>query len=115
MAKKVVPHFKPEKPRYFFKQWRKFRGKTQEELAEEVGVSASTISQLERGLQGFTDSTLAAFADALFCSPGDLLIRDPFDTSSAWRVYDGLKDATPETRRAIVAVVETMLRTGTEG
>ena len=82
MAKKVVPNPKPAKPVYFFKEWRKHRGYNQEELAELVGVTTSSISQLESGKQGFTDSTLAALALALECSPGDLLMRNPLRISA---------------------------------
>lgn len=115
MTKRVVPHLKPAKPRYFFKEWRKHRGFTQEELAEVVGVTASSISQLETGKQGFTDTTLVALADALSCGPGDLLMRNPLDKEAPWSVWDNLKNAPPEQRRQIFAVVETMLKTGTDG
>jgi transcriptional regulator with XRE-family HTH domain len=114
MAKKVTPIPKPTHPRFFFREWRKFRGRNQEELAEIVGVTTSTISQLETGKQGFTDSTLVALADALFCSPGDLLMRNPLDQDAPWSIWDNVKKAPADKRAAIVAVVETMLKTGTD-
>lgn len=113
--KKVTPHFKNAQPRYFFKEWRKKRGMTQEELADAVGVSAPSISQLENGKQGFTDTTLLALSEALNCSPGDLLMRNPLDEDAPWSIWDSVKGSAPEKRREIVAVVETMLRTGTGG
>jgi DNA-binding Xre family transcriptional regulator len=113
--KKVVTNFKQPKPRYFFKEWRNFRGYTQEELADIVGMSAPSISQLERGIQGFTDSTLEHLASALNCSPGDLLMRNPMDEDAPWSIWDNVKSADRNTRTAIVAVVETMLKTGTGG
>lgn len=67
------------KVRFFFKEWRKHRRLTQDELAAMVGVSASSISQLETGKQGFTDTTLIALSDALQCSPGDLLSINPLN------------------------------------
>lgn len=115
MAKKVTPHLKPEKPRFFFKEWRKHRGYNQEELAEIVGVTASSISQLETGKQGFTDTTLIALAAALNCTPGDLLMRNPLDHDAPWSIWDTVKKAPEDRRKAIVAVVETMLKTGTDG
>lgn len=115
MTKTVVPNFKPEKPRFFFKEWRKHRGLSQEELAEIVGVSASSVSQLENGKQGFTDTTLLALAAALSCSPGDLLMRNPLDHDAPWSIWDSVKKQEPERRKQIVAVVETMLKTGTDG
>ena len=77
VTKKVQTRFKPRPQRYFFKEWRKHRGYTQEELAEMIGLTAPSISQLETGKQGFTDSTLEAIAEALNCGPGDLLMRNP--------------------------------------
>lgn len=112
MAKVVTPIPKPGKPRFFFKEWRKHRGYNQEELAEIVGVTASTISQLENGKQGFTDSTLIALADALACEPGDLLMRNPLDQDAPWSLWDSVKKQPEARRAAIVAVVETMLKTG---
>lgn len=110
----VQPIPKSPKPQFFFRQWRKHRGLTQEELAEIVGVTGSTISQLETGKQGWTDSTLVALANALSCSPGDLLMRNPLDQDAPWSIWDNVKNAAPERRAAIVAVVETMLKTGTD-
>lgn len=49
----------------------------QETLADAVGVSTASISQLETGKQGFTDTTLYAIAAALNCAPGDLLNIPP--------------------------------------
>lgn len=77
MAEKVVSRLKKDPPVYFFRAWRKYRQLTQEQLAERVNMSVSSISQLETGKQGFTDTTLMALADALSCEPGDLLSRDP--------------------------------------
>lgn len=68
---------------YFFREWRKKRGLTQEALAEMVGLTASSISQLETGKQGFTDSTLTSIAKALDCRPGDLLLWGPDEVSTS--------------------------------
>lgn len=77
MARRVVSIPKPHRPTYFFRAWRKYRGLTQEQVAERVGMAVSSVSQLETGKQGFTDQTLVDFAHALDCEPGDLLSRDP--------------------------------------
>lgn len=115
MSKQAKPHPKPRKQRFFFQEWRKYRQYTQEELAELVGVTTSSISQLEAGKQGFNDSTLVALAKALACEPWDLLMRNPLDTDAPWSIWDTVKKTPPEKRAAIVAVVETMLKTGTDG
>lgn len=113
MKKTVTSRLKLTHRRYFFREWRKSRGLTQEELADRIGVSTSTISQLETGKQGFTDTTLALLADALSCSPGDLLMRNPLDKEAPWSIWDTVQRADPGKKREIVAVVETMLKTGT--
>lgn len=77
MAEKVVSRLKQDPPVYFFRAWRKYRGLTIEQLADRVDMSVSSISQLERGKQGFSDTTLLALSHALMCEPGDLLSRDP--------------------------------------
>jgi transcriptional regulator with XRE-family HTH domain len=57
----------------YIKERRKKLNMSQERLAERVGVSTATISNLETGRNGFTDKTLATIADALACDPIDLL------------------------------------------
>lgn len=113
---KVTPNFKKPKRVYFFKEWRKHRGFTQEDLAEIVGISAPAISQLERGVQGFTDSTLEALADALSCTPADLLMRNPLDEDAPWSIWETLE---PAQRRSAMIFIKAMdedrKKTGTDG
>jgi len=104
---KVTPNFKQERPTYYFKQWRKYRGLTQEMLAERIHATPSTISQLETGKQGFTNSTLEALAEALNCQPGDLLMRDPLN--GIWSIQDQLLKAAPEKQKQIEDVVRALL------
>lgn len=111
---KVTPNPKPLKPRFFFREWRKHRGMTQEDLAAEVGVTASSISQLETGKQGWTDATLIALADALHCQPADLLMRNPLDKDAPYSLWEKVQKAPKGKRQEIIAVVETLLKTGTD-
>lgn len=100
MAKKVISRLKPEpQARHFIRQWRKHRGLTQERLAERIDMSMSSISQLENGKQNYTQATLEAIADALQCSPGDLLMRDPTDGDAIWSIWEGLK--APQRQQAL--------------
>lgn len=100
------------KPRHFIREWRKARGLTQEQLASRLNVAVSSISQLETGKQGYSQPTLEALADALGCQPADLLMRNPTTKDAIWSIEDQLNRAAPDKRSAILAVVETMLRTG---
>ena len=68
---------KPRKANHFVREWRKKRGITQEELAEQIGQTSGAISQLENGIINYTQPTLEAIASALKCRPGDLLSSPP--------------------------------------
>lgn len=107
----MAPRPKTARRRYFFRAWRKYRGKTQKQLADVTGLTEATISQLEGGKQGFTDTTLELMAHALMCSPGDLLMRNPLDDSAPWTIWETLK---PAERKQAVAILEALKKTGTE-
>lgn len=114
MGTRVKTRLKPDgKPRHFIREWRKKRGLTLEQLAGRLEVATSSISQLENGKQGYSQPMLEAIADALGCQPADLLMRDPSREDAIWSIESQLKTASPEKRNAILAVVETMLKTGT--
>lgn len=114
MAKsKVITRFKEPRPTFFFRAWRRYRGLTQEALAERVGLSTSSISQIETGTQGFTDSTLIAFAEALNCEPGDLLSRDPNVEGAVLDLMRLIKKKDPQVVLAIINGLPD--KTGTDG
>lgn len=113
MATKVRPIPKPEKARHFIKEWRKYRGLTQEQLAGRIEQTSGAISQLENGIINYTQPTLEAIAYALRCEPGDLLSRDPnlegaiVDLMRLIREKDAMSNV-----RAFLAAFD---KTGTEG
>jgi transcriptional regulator with XRE-family HTH domain len=67
-----MAHFK-----HYIREWRKYRGLTQERLAERTPFTNGAISQLETGRTKYTQDMLEALAVALDCSPGDLLNVNP--------------------------------------
>ena len=71
----------------FLLEWREYRGLTQEQLATAAGVSVATVSQLERGKHGFTNSVWGQLAKALGCSPVDLLLLNPSRPDSFWALF----------------------------
>jgi len=99
----------------FIRERRKKLNISQEKLAEMVGVSTATISNLETGRNGFTDKTLASVADALKCRPVDLLlplsdrgkVSGEKDVKDLLRHIDGLpKEAINAVWRLISGYVE---------
>lgn len=109
MAKKVVPRFKAPRRRIRLKEWREFRDMTQEQLAEAMGWSVSNISQLERGLQGYSQEGLEALAAVLRCDPGQLINVDPLN-GEIWSIWEGAKAGE---RQMIVDLARTVTKTGT--
>lgn len=63
--------------RHFIKEWREFRELTQEQLADMLGTTKTSISRIEDLKQGYTQDFLDACADALGTHPGVLLMRPP--------------------------------------
>lgn len=95
-------------PRHHVRQWRKFRGLTQERLAERTPFSAGAISQLETGRTAYTQDMLEALAAALDCSPGDLISRDPYAEGDIVHLYN---DLSPENKRVAIEMIK-VLKTG---
>jgi transcriptional regulator with XRE-family HTH domain len=106
MAKKPQQRWR----RLFVKEWRKYRNLTQEQLAERVGMSVSNISQLERGLQGYSEEGIEALAQALNCEPGHLFMVDPTKDDAIWSIWERANEGQ---RRHIVEVAKALTRTGT--
>lgn len=100
-----------QRRRIFLKQWRIYRGLTQEQLAERTGLSVSGISQLENGKQGYSDESLELLADALNCEPGHILNVDPTKEDAIWSIWERAK---PGERQQIIAVAKALIgKTGT--
>lgn len=68
--------------RHFVKEWREFRSLTQQDLANDVGTTKSSISRIEDGTSGYTQDSLEAIADALGTTVGALLERRPTMTDT---------------------------------
>lgn len=83
---------------------------TQEQLADRVGWSVGNVSQLERGLQGYSQEGLEALAEALQCDPGQILTVDPTGDDAIWSIWERAK---PGERQMIVELAKTVVKTGT--
>jgi transcriptional regulator with XRE-family HTH domain len=84
------------------REWRKFRGLSQERLGELVGVSHTTIGRLERGRTRYIQATLESIARELQTDPASLLVRDPNDPEGIWAVWERIP---PQRRREAIAVL----------
>lgn len=73
MARKT----KKERPAHYLKEWRDYRGLTQEQLADKAKTAANVISHLETGDRRLSDKWLMRLAPHLNTTPGSILDYDP--------------------------------------
>lgn len=94
---------------HFVKEWRKFRGLTQERLAGRLEVSVGLVGQWETGKTKLTEDMIHALALALQCDAGDIMSRDPNSPDyQLWRIIQGVP---PGPRRdQALRVIEALLR-----
>lgn len=96
----------------FFRQWREYRGLTQEQLAERLETSVASISRLEGGKQPYTQDVLEALADALNTDPASLIMRNPEAPEAMWSLWDRAKQGE---RQLIEELARSVVKTGTKG
>lgn len=105
MARKKAPPgalLKRPLQRPFITEWRAHRSLSQEALADRVedllgtSFTASTLSRIENAKRPYSQRQLEAIAEALRCSPADLIMRDPRQADAPWSIWDNLKPAERE-------------------
>lgn len=96
--------------RTFIREWRKYRGLTQEKLADLLEISHTTLGRIELSKVPYNQEFLEACAEALRCAPADLLTRDPRDPEGIWSLWQGLS---PPQRRQLIAVAAALKTTST--
>ena len=97
--------------RHHIRAWRKYRGLTQAQLAERIGIDRSYLSNIETGRRRYDQPFLEAAAEALRCTPADLIVRDPTDPEGIWSIWDQLA---PVDRARVVEMAKVFKRTGTD-
>jgi transcriptional regulator with XRE-family HTH domain len=68
---------KRQRQRHFIRQWRKYRGLSQEEAGERIGMSATNWGRIEKNEVPYSQDFLEEAAIVLKCRTWDLLNRDP--------------------------------------
>ena len=105
----MVTRIGPKKPvRLYIAEWRKYRhDMSQEQLANRIGSTKSSISRWETGERDITLGALGAIAEALQCEVPDLY-RDPERPSADALLRDTTESLRQQAFRLIAA-----LKTGT--
>ncbi len=94
---------------HYIREWRKYRGLTQDQLAERIGISRTYLTKIERGVRRYDQPFLEAAAYALRCDPGDIIIRDPTDPEGMWTIWDQITKLQPADRARALAVIKAMI------
>lgn len=81
--------------RHFIREWREFRELSQQQLADIIGTTKTSISRIENLKQGYTQEFLEACADALGTHASILLMRPPLKRDREM----ALRKAVPPQRR----------------
>jgi transcriptional regulator with XRE-family HTH domain len=103
----------PKAPvRHYVKQWREYRGLSQEQLADRVDRSRGLISQIESGTTALTEDMIYALADALSCAPWDLLRVNPLKEGVLVDITDALKDKSAAIQAEALGFVRGLVRKG---
>ncbi|HVY86219.1 MAG TPA: helix-turn-helix domain-containing protein [Caulobacterales bacterium] len=84
--------------RIYLREWREFRGKTQAQVAEALGVTKTHVSNIENGKRQYTQALLEAAAEYLQCEPSHILNVDPAKPDGIWSIWE-LAQQLPEDRR----------------
>jgi transcriptional regulator with XRE-family HTH domain len=99
MPKRIALQKPRQRRRTFFREWREYRGLTQEQLAGRLETSVASISRIEKGTQPYTQDVLEALAEALA-------------TEAMWSIWDQAKSGE---RQLIEELARSVVRTGTKG
>jgi transcriptional regulator with XRE-family HTH domain len=98
--------------RHFLRAWRKHRGYTLEQVAEQIHTTHATLSRIERGKLPYNQDLLEVLAEIYQTDPASLLWRDPEAPDAIWTIWDQLD---PTARTQLVEMGKVLKRTGTEG
>lgn len=96
----------------YLRAWRLKRGKTQEQLARDVGTNSNMIQYLESGERGLSAKWLRRLAPALDTTPGNLLDVDP-DEADIEVVDFWARKLDRDQRKQLAAIAEALVKTGT--
>jgi transcriptional regulator with XRE-family HTH domain len=86
MGKDAAITRKTKRARHYLREWRDFRGMSQEAAAARMEMTQSAISKTETGKQGYDQAFLEKAAALYRCSTGDLLTVNPLDPEQPARI-----------------------------
>lgn len=100
-----VPKPKRTLSRTHLREWREYRGLTQEQAAERLNVSRTLLSKIENAKSPYTQGFMEAASEAYNCEVADLIMRDPH--SPIWSIYDTLRSLPKPVQEQVSEIVKT--------
>lgn len=107
-----VPKPKRKRDRHFLREWRLYRKKKQEDVADYLGVNQSTVSNIETGKTPYDQDDLERLATFYQCARGDLLEINPLEHDLLRLVYSDLRKAPSEIKAQALGYIEALLKAG---
>ena len=103
----MAPVTKPRRKlsRTFLREWREYRGLTQEQAVERLNISRALLSKIENAKSPYTQGFMEAAAEAYGCEVADLIMRDP--NSPVWSIYDTLQNLPRDQQEHVEQIVKT--------
>ncbi|SNZ20929.1 helix-turn-helix domain-containing protein [Cohaesibacter gelatinilyticus] len=80
-----------ERQKWYLREWRKYRGLTQEQLAEAIESTKQTVSRMESGYSPYNQPFLEACADALDVKAYELLLGAPSSNATVEELCSSLR------------------------
>lgn len=100
-----VPKKRPVYRLTYIKQWLKFRGLTQTQLASRIEISEPQLSLILRGKRQYTQAFLEKVAEELGTDPASLLMRDPTKNDPIWSLWETLE---PAQRKQAATIIDAL-------
>jgi len=112
-----------KRPRWFVKEWREYRGWTQEFLADRAEMTKSMISEIESGKKRLHDDLLGPLAFAFGIEVSDLLTNPNAPSRNELlkageaprKIFEAVRDVSPEKQAEVLRWVTVILKNGTDG
>lgn len=89
----------------YIREWRKHRLRSQEWLADAIGITTASLSRIENGKQPYNQRQLELLAEALNCSPADLISSAPGGAQA--EVVDIWSRISPDKKEQARQILET--------
>lgn len=99
---------------FYLYEWRKFKGVTQEQLAEALDLqNKGYVSELENGKKRYNQDHLEKAAKFFGCSPGDILNINPLEPQESAEIVEIYKRIPRTSRDEATRMLRSLAKDGT--